>query len=166
MYPENSGIYSIEEGLFANSIPWFSSFPWFLWFSLGMRLRGRTTTCASKKGSEKCSGKGSGKGSLRGVLRRWLAVGLEYHWSKNHYTHTTFIVGELLSQLRARTHTHTHISYTTLIVEEFICVMRVYLCCLVILPLLYQKGDLHNNNARGISISNATHTSYIRNNNS
>ena len=29
----------------------------------------------------------------------------------------------------------THISYTTLIVEELICVMRVYLWCLLVLPL-------------------------------
>ena len=29
----------------------------------------------------------------------------------------------------------THISYTALIVEELICVMRVYLWCLLVLPL-------------------------------
>ena len=46
-------------------------------------------------------------------------------------THTTFAVGELMSQL----HTHTHISCTTLIVEELICVMHVYLWCLLVLPL-------------------------------
>ena len=32
-------------------------------------------------------------------------------------------------------HTHTHISYTALIVEELICVMRVYLWCLPVLTL-------------------------------
>ena len=30
---------------------------------------------------------------------------------------------------------YTHISYTALIVEELICVMRVYLWCLLVLPL-------------------------------
>ena len=30
---------------------------------------------------------------------------------------------------------YTHISYTVLIVEELICVMRVYLWCLPVLPL-------------------------------
>ena len=43
-------------------------------------------------------------------------------------THTTFIVGELILQL------HTH-QLHKLIVEELICVMRVYLWCLLVLPL-------------------------------
>ena len=44
-------------------------------------------------------------------------------------TRTTFIVGELMSLL------HTHISYTAIIVDDLICVMRVFLWCLFVLPL-------------------------------
>ena len=71
-------------------------------------------------------------------------------------THTTFIVGELLVQLRA----HTHISYTTLIVEEFVYVMRVYLWCLSVLPLLYYRKANDTTIMVGELISNCTHTSY------
>ena len=51
--------------------------------------------------------------------------------------HTPFIVGEFFTIA----HTHTHISYTTLIVNcrELIYVMHVYLWCLFVLPLLYHR---------------------------
>ena len=49
-------------------VSWFLCFPWFLWFPLGVRLRGRTTTCTSKKGSEKGSGEGFSEGFLGGGL--------------------------------------------------------------------------------------------------
>ena len=78
-------------------------------------------------------------------------------------TRTTFItVGELFPQL------HTHISYTSLIVEELLCVMHAYLWRMFVLPLLnhrqaitqqYCLGNnvqlhahqLHNNNCRGVT---------------
>ena len=52
-----------------------------------------------------------------------------YHWSKNHYTHNFYCWGITFAI------THTHISYTTLIFEELICVMHVYLLRLLVLPL-------------------------------
>ena len=68
---------------------------------------------------------------------------------------------ELILQL------HTNTSVTTLVVEELICVIYiyihicvcVYICCLVILPLLYQKGD-YTTMTLGELISNHTHTRY------
>ena len=63
---------------------------------------------------------------------------------------TTFIVGELISKL------HTH-QYTNWIVEELVCVMRAYLWCLFVLPLWYHGKQLHNNNARGVSIQLHAH---------
>ena len=71
----------------------------------------------------------------------------------NTHTHN-FIFGELISQL------HTHISYTTLIVEEFICVMRVCLCCLFVFsPTISEKGNYITIMLREL-VSNYTHITY------
>ena len=50
-------------------------------------------------------------------------------------------------------------SYTALIVEEVICVMRVYLWCLYDIT----ERQLHNNNARGINIQLRAHQLHINN---
>ena len=59
---------------------------------------------------------------FRGFLRVRFTIGVKI------ITRTTFIVGELFCN-------YTHISYTTLIGDELIYVMRVYLWCLLVLPL-------------------------------
>ena len=54
-----------------------------------------------------------------------------------------FIVGELISQL------HTHISYTTSIVEKLLCVIRVYLWCLLVFPLWYRRKAITRQECSG-----------------
>ena len=69
---------------------------------------------------------------------------------KSFYTHNFYCWG-----IKFCNCTHTHISYTSLIVEESIYVMRVYLWYLFVLPLLYHtERQLHNHNDRGINIQN------------
>ena len=72
-------------------------------------------------------------------------------------THTTFIVEEFILQL------HTHISCTTLIVEELICVIMCASC--VCLSCLYYitESQLHSKNAQGINIQ--LHAHQLHNNN-
>ena len=45
----------------------------------------------------------------------------------------------LFLNLFLHAHTHTHISHTTLIVGELLCVVRVYLWRLLVLPLCYHR---------------------------
>ena len=78
-----------------------------------------------------------------------------YHWSKNHYTHNFYCWGINIAI--------THISYTALIVEELICVMRVYLWCLPVCPYDISERQLHNNNARGTNIQLHAHQLQINN---
>ena len=59
---------------------------------------------------------------------------------------------------------YTHISYTTLLVEELIYVMRVYLWCLLVFPLYYiTERHLHNHNGWGVNIQ--LHAHQLHNNN-
>ena len=74
------------------------------------------------------------------------------HWSKNHYTHN-FDCWGINSAI-------AHISYTTLIVEELICVMRVCLCCLFVFSsTISEKGNC-TTMMLGELISNYTHITY------
>ena len=81
------------------------------------------------------------------------AVWGPYHWSKNHYTHTTFIVGELILQL------HTHQLHSFNCGGINLCNACVSLVSACLASMISQNGNYTTAMLREF-ISNCTHTSY------
>ena len=80
---------------------------------------------------------------------------MTYHWSESHYNFYCW----------GNNFAITHTSYTTLIVEELICVMCVCVSLLSVCLFLYyiRARQFFNSNARGINFQ--LHAHHLHNNN-